>query len=101
MALGHLQCIGWPFPPSDPQHQLNFREMEDDLPPVMIVGSLYDEATSGQWSVQQRWMIPSAFNVWRHGGGHTDYHFMGDTQKAMDAFLINGTMPIDGTLYYS
>jgi len=34
-----------------------------DLPPVMLVGSFYDEATAMQWCMQQRWMIPSAFNL--------------------------------------
>ncbi|VUC33462.1 unnamed protein product [Clonostachys rosea] len=98
MALAQSSCVGWPFSPSFHQRHLDFSGAPD-LPPIMVVGSFHDEATAMQWSVQQRFQIPNAFNVWRNGGGHTDYHFMGETQKAIDAFLLNGTIPEDGTVY--
>lgn len=100
MGLATSVCVGWPFPPSFHQRRLDFSGVSD-LPPIMVVGSFHDEATAMSWSVQQRWQIPNSFNIWRDGGGHTDYHGMGEAQKAIDAFLIDGTIPEDGTVYKS
>ncbi|KAM0425177.1 hypothetical protein ACHAPT_009494 [Fusarium lateritium] len=91
-------CLGWPFEPTDPPHFFDPKRMER-LPPIMIVNGLYDAATVVGWAAVMREQMPTGINVWRNAGGHTSYNFMGETQKAMDAFLLNGTIPWDGTVY--
>lgn len=97
-AIATSTCVGWPWEPTNPERMLNLAALKE-LPPIMLVNAFFDEATPSTWAVQQRWMIPSAFNIWRNGAGHTSYHFFADTQKAMDDFLVNGTIPEDGTIY--
>ena len=69
------------------------------LPPVLIVNGVYDPATAVSWSAVMRENVPTGINVYRDGGGHTSYRHMGNTTNAIDAFLIDGKKPVDGTIY--
>ncbi|KAJ3534863.1 hypothetical protein NM208_g7372 [Fusarium decemcellulare] len=100
MQHGRTSCLGWPFNTTDVPHRLNPESMKR-LPPVLIVNGLHDSATATNWAAEMRDDVPTGVNVWRSTGGHTSYKHMGDTSKAMDAFLINGTLPWDGTIYGS
>lgn len=71
------------------------------LPPVMIVNGLYDPATAVNWATMMREEVPTEFNVWLNSGGHAAYQYFGDANKAINAFLVNGTIPFDGTIYQS
>ncbi|KAF5009857.1 hypothetical protein FDECE_3952 [Fusarium decemcellulare] len=98
MQHGRTFCLGWPFNTTDVPHRLNPESMKR-LPPVLIVNGLHDSATATNWAAEMRDDVPTGINVWRSTGGHTSYKHMGDTSKAMDAFLINGTLPWDGTRF--
>ncbi|KAF4462709.1 Tripeptidyl aminopeptidase [Fusarium albosuccineum] len=100
MQHGLTFCLGWPFNTTDVPHRLNPKSMKR-LPPILIVNGLHDSATATSWAAEMRDDVPTGINVWRSTGGHTSYKHMGDTSKAMDAFLINGTLPWDGTVYIS
>jgi hypothetical protein len=93
-------CSGWPIAPSNPPHTLNPQIMAK-LPPVMIVNAFYDELTMSMWALDIRSQMPTAFNVWRDGAGHTSYLQGGATSAAMNDFLIDGVVPEDGTVYQS
>ncbi|KAI1373933.1 alpha/beta hydrolase fold-domain-containing protein [Hypoxylon crocopeplum] len=95
---GRTFCLGWPTTPEDPPHILN-QEATKMLPPIMMVSNLWDEATVTEWALDMRAQMPTAFNVFRNGGGHTSYRFHGETSDAIVSFLVNGTIPKDGTIY--
>jgi pimeloyl-ACP methyl ester carboxylesterase len=97
---GTAYCAGWPAPFSNPPRPLKAEQMAK-LPPLMLVNSFFDPETSAVWAVSVRQQIPSAVNVWRDGAGHTSYLEYGDTSKAMDEFLISGSLPAAGTVYDS
>lgn len=69
------------------------------LPPIMLVNGLHDPATTITSALFMREQAPTGFNVFRATGGHTSYKHKGETARAMDEFLVNGTIPKDGTVY--
>jgi pimeloyl-ACP methyl ester carboxylesterase len=91
-------CSGWPVDSTNPPHDLDPQRMSQ-LPPVMMVNSFYDPATVSPWGLAMRSQVPTAFSIYRNGGGHTSWALNGDTTKAINAFLVNGTIPADGTVY--
>lgn len=97
---GRTYCLGWPTEPEDPPHVLDL-EATGKLPPVLMVSNLYDEATVTQWALGLRAQMPTAINVFRNGGGHTSYRFYGERTDAIVSFLVNGTLPKDGTVFES
>ena len=95
---GRAYCLGWPTEPENPPHTLDLNATKK-LPPFMMVSNLYDEATVTQWALSLRAQMPTAINVFRNGGGHTSYQFFGETTDAIVSFLVNGTLPEDGSVF--
>ena len=91
------QCLGWPAPVQNPPHFANVR----DTPPILMVNSLYDPEASYVWAEGLRAQIENSVLVARVGDGHTSYVLAGESQRIMDAFLINGTVPEKNTVVYS
>ncbi|KAI1394336.1 alpha/beta hydrolase fold-domain-containing protein [Hypoxylon trugodes] len=98
MQHARTACLGWPFEPTNPQHTFN-TEATSKLPTILIANSYWDPATSVQWAVTMREQLPSAVNVFRKGNHHTSYRRKGEVARVIDAFLVNGTVPADGTTY--
>ena len=67
----------------------------------MLVNAFYDTATLSPWGLGVRLLMPTTFSIYRNGSGHTSFSEQGDTAGAMTAFLVNGTIPEDGTVYQS
>lgn len=95
-----INCIAWPAPVTNPERPLS-RERLARAPPILLANSLHDPSTSVVWAVGLREQMPTAVSIFRDGGGHTSYWDYGHVQKAMDAFLLNGTMPEDLAVYRS
>ncbi|KAL7782557.1 alpha/beta-hydrolase [Trichoderma afarasin] len=93
-------CTGWPVKPLNPPRDFNLTRQRS-LPPVMLVNSFYDEATVSPWGLGMRANMPTAFSIYRNGSGHTSFSLQGDTAGAITAFLANGSIPKDGTIYQS
>jgi pimeloyl-ACP methyl ester carboxylesterase len=93
----YATCIGWPATLTNPQHVLASKVKS--APPVLLVNSLWDPATSIEWANSVRLQMPNSVLVVRNGAGHTSYGQVGKTTMAIDAFLVNGTMPAQGTMY--
>ncbi|PKK51146.1 hypothetical protein CI102_5701 [Trichoderma harzianum] len=93
-------CTGWPVKPLNPLRDFNLTRQKT-LPPVMLVNSFYDEATVLPWGLGMRANMPTAFSIYRNGSGHTSFSLQGDTAGAITAFLANGSIPKDGTIYQS
>jgi hypothetical protein len=103
LGYGNVQqtvsvCTGWPLKPSNPPHDLDPKRMAQ-LPPIMLVNSFYDPSTVSPWSLAMRAQNPTAFSVYRNGGGHTSFSRNGDTHDAIVTFLAHGAIPPDGTVY--
>ena len=94
------RCIGWPGGVRDPQKTLDNKALQKAAP-VLLVTSYWDPETSISWAVDVRSQMPHAVSVFRDGAGHTSYAEYGDAQKAIDKFFIDGTWPVDGTVYKS
>jgi hypothetical protein len=90
-------CNEWPVPARNPP-KVDADQM-GRLPPVMLVNAFFDPATPSPWGLGIRAQMPTAFSVYRNGGGHTSFSHQGETAMAEAAFLINGTTPVDGTVY--
>jgi len=95
-----ISCIGWPAPVSNPPRALDPHRMAK-VPPVLLVNAFFDPETSPTWSAGLREQMPNAVNLWRNGSGHTSYFLLGDTSRAIDTFLIDGTLPSDETVLQS
>lgn len=65
-------CSGWPIISSNPPHNLDPHRM-NQLPPIMLVNAFYDPATTSPQGLAMRSQIPTAFSIYRNGGGHTSY----------------------------
>lgn len=91
-------CSGWPLVASNPPPPVDLKQMRQ-LPPVMLVNAFFDPATPSSLGIGLRPQMPTAFSVYRNGGGHTSFPHQGETAMAVARFLINGTIPADGTVY--
>ena len=65
----------------------------------MLVNAFYDPSTVSPWGLDMRGQIPTGFSVYRNGGGHTSWSLNGETTRAVNAFLVHGEIPPDGTVY--
>jgi TAP-like protein len=92
-------CDGWASAASNPQHIFDANQAAK-LPNIFLVNSLYDTATSIAWANDLRDQIPSAVLIVRNGVGHTNYLMFGPTSATMDAFLLAGSLPVQGTTYH-
>ena len=95
--LYQTACLGWPADVVNPPHTLDPAAMAK-APPILMVNALHDPATSYVWAEGVRAQIPSAVLVTRNGSGHTSYALGGSTTAAIDAYLVNGTLPAPNTV---
>lgn len=88
-------CLGWPTPLKNPPHFASVR----GAPPILLVQSLYYPECSYEWAVGLKGQVQNSALITGLGDGHTSYMLGGQTSKAMDVFLIDGILPIDGSTY--
>ncbi|OAA59707.1 Alpha/beta hydrolase fold-1 [Niveomyces insectorum RCEF 264] len=93
-----MSCQAWPTTPTGNPHNI---QVSSASAPVLLVNSLYDTETPYSWAVNQQRGIDGSVLLTRDGDGHSSYVLFGDTQKAMDAYLVNVTVPEPGTVYSS
>lgn len=95
LAYGNLPCSYWPVPAvSEPA-----ATVAEGSPEILVVGTEYDPATPYAWSQALAEQLANGVLVsWVGGDGHTAYN-NGSTciDETVDAFLIEGTVPPDGT----
>ncbi|EYR62509.1 proteinase [Actinotalea ferrariae CF5-4] len=67
--------------------------------PILVVGTTGDPATPYEWSVSLAEQLASGSLLTWEGEGHTAYGRAGDCiTDAVDAYLIEGVVPPDGTV---
>ncbi|KAI3395658.1 hypothetical protein diail_1024 [Diaporthe ilicicola] len=91
-------CTGWPANITNPRAALN---VQGTLNPVLLVHTTFDPATSPEYARGMLKEIQGSQLLVRDGLGHTSYFNAGQTAAAMDAYLVNLTMPAVGTVLAS
>ncbi|MFE0461886.1 alpha/beta hydrolase [Kitasatospora sp. NPDC058965] len=91
--LKSQDCRAWPFHPSTGPHVVR----AVGAAPILVVGSTGDDATPYAWAQHLAAGLADATLLTRDGDGHTGYGKSSCIRTAVDAFLVDGTMPAAGT----
>lgn len=91
-AYNDLPCLYWPVPPQ----RTPARVSGAGAPPIVIVGTTHDPATPYAWAKSVARQLESAVLVTRKGDGHTAYGESRCVDRAVDAYLLELTVPRDG-----
>jgi len=89
----NLPCAYWPVKPTGQAGPIT----ADGAPPILLVGGTNDPATPYAWAVSVHQQLTSSVLLTRTGNGHVSYFASTCAQQAEDAYLINLTIPADGT----
>jgi pimeloyl-ACP methyl ester carboxylesterase len=94
IAFGDLACSFWPVPPTGRPAPLTAK----GAPPILVIGTTRDPATPYNWARALAGQLTSGVLLSYDGDGHTVY---GEGSRCVDrigdAYLINLTVPKDGT----
>jgi pimeloyl-ACP methyl ester carboxylesterase len=89
-----VDCIGWPNPPANPQHQF---VPPAGMPPVLLIGTRHDPATTYAWAQRMaQQMGPAASLLTYEGWGHVNYNRSKCVAAAADRYLLALTRPAAG-----
>ncbi|PYC71467.1 alpha/beta hydrolase [Streptomyces tateyamensis] len=91
--LNAQDCRDWPYHPSTAPHVIKAA----GAAPILVVGSTGDDATPYAWAQHLAAGLADATLLTRDGDGHTGYGKSSCIKKAVDSFLVDGTMPAAGT----
>ena len=93
LAYSGLYCAVWPEAPvSEPAPA-----SAPGAAPIVVIGTTGDTATPYEWASVLADQLESAVLLTWEGQGHTAYGRAGDClEDAVDAYLIDGTVPEDG-----
>ena len=93
----NLPCAFWPTKPTGHAGPLT----ADGAPPILLVGGTNDPATPYAWAVAAHKQIASSILVTRNGNGHGSYGVSVCATVAEITYLVNLTLPPDGTVCIS
>jgi pimeloyl-ACP methyl ester carboxylesterase len=94
-SLTHLLvCAHWPASGATPPVPSNVTS-----PPILVIGTTQDPATPYAWAQQTAATLGAAAHLLTYDGeGHTAYaRNIPCIDSAVDAYLLSGTLPADGT----
>jgi pimeloyl-ACP methyl ester carboxylesterase len=89
-----LACAYWPVKPTGHPGPLT----ADGAPPILLVGGTNDPATPYAWAQSVNQQLARSVLLTRQGNGHTSYDASACAHRAMDAYLIDLTLPPPGTV---
>ena len=93
-AWSMMGCAGWPIKATHPLSKLD----ASGSPPILVIGTTRDPATPVEWARGLARQLRTGVLVTRDGDGHTAYGSGNDCiDDLVDAFLVDGTVPKDGT----
>ncbi len=94
LAWGLLPCKDWPVV-GDPVSETVAKGSN----PILVVSSTHDPATPYQWGVDLASTLDNGHLLTHDGYGHTAYRpGNGCVAKSVDAYLLSGTLPPEGTV---
>ena len=92
IAYNDLACAFWPVPATRTPAPVSAA----GAPPIVVVGSTGDPATPYAWSVALAKQLETGSLVTRKGEGHTAFSASACVREAVDAYLVDLTVPADG-----
>jgi hypothetical protein len=93
LAWSDVPCGVWKVPATGKSEKIT----AEGSPPIVIVGTTRDPATPYEWATRLRQQLAHGVLVTRDGDGHTGYPRSSPcVDKAVDGWLIDGTVPQDG-----
>ncbi|MFD1504252.1 alpha/beta hydrolase [Georgenia yuyongxinii] len=81
-------CIGWPLEAANPPRLLDVTGV-----PTLIVHATYDPSVPYKWAHSLAAQISGSHLLTREGDGHTSYYTSACAREAVDAFLVDLTVP--------
>jgi pimeloyl-ACP methyl ester carboxylesterase len=88
-------CLGWPAPVQNPQHALRVTHPSATL---LELNNVHDPATAYAWALDAKLQLgPAARLLTYEGWGHGSYGRSACVTGAVDAYLVDGTLPAAGT----
>jgi pimeloyl-ACP methyl ester carboxylesterase len=94
-AYSALSCALWPAPNKD---RVTEPLTGAGAPPVLVVGGRLDPVTPHHWAESMVETLDSAVLLTREGVGHGSYGTVACVDAAVDATLVDGVLPADGTV---
>ncbi|WP_069169217.1 alpha/beta hydrolase [Streptomyces griseus] len=94
-AYSALNCARWPAPNKD---RVTKPLTGSGAPPALVVAGRLDPVTPHHWAENMTRTLDSAVLLTREGVGHGSYGINSCVNKAVDAALLHGTHPADGTV---
>ena len=95
LGWGALGCTDWPIRPTSPQEPVP----AEGAAPIVVVGTTRDPATPYESAVKLADQLSSGVLLTREGDGHTAYNSGNPCiDDAIDTYLVDGTVPEDGTI---
>ncbi|KAI1092458.1 alpha/beta-hydrolase [Rostrohypoxylon terebratum] len=89
-------CIGWPAPLTNPPKKVTYKGDAK----ILQTQSTFDPSTAYAWALGLHAELGDDKSVLlvRNGSGHTSYLLGGATTAAINAYLVNLTLPEPGTV---
>ena len=92
MVWGSTSCDEWPVKPVEEPQKISAAGSA----PIVVVGTTRDPATPYQWAQQLADQLESGHLITFDGDGHTAYmRSNACVDRAVDAYLLKGTVPPD------
>lgn len=93
MVSGSATCQTWPVPQTGKIAKVSAA----GSPPIVVVGTTRDPATPFEWSQRLAAQLQNGHLITWNGDGHTAYMRSNNcVDKAVDAYLMDGTVPANG-----
>jgi pimeloyl-ACP methyl ester carboxylesterase len=87
-----LPCLFWPAPPTPAPHA----PVAHGAPPILVVGATLDTQDPYEWAVDMAGQLESAVMLTREGTGHPSYFLSACVEDAVNAYLVDLTLPAPG-----
>jgi pimeloyl-ACP methyl ester carboxylesterase len=88
-----LSCGVWPVPVALQPHPVR----APGSPPILVVGTTGDPATPQAWAESLAGQLAQGVLVLRQGTEHVAYYYSSCVRSIVDAYLVDGRLPADGT----
>jgi hypothetical protein len=89
-----VECLHWPAPLTNPETKNT--PVSPDVPPILLVNTLYDHRTSYAEAVSVHEQLPGSILITRNATDHTSYGHSEGVNALVDGYLIKGELPDDG-----
>ena len=89
-----LSCGVWPVPAALKPQPVRAA----GAPPILVVGTTGDPATPQAWAESLAGQLEQGVLVLRQGSEHVAYYYSSCVRGIVDAYLVDGRLPADGTV---